>query len=99
MLNIKDNIAAIFFVFDFSRELKFEYKKYYIKQIVNRYEFPFVIGLTNLTKFGERVIDEMRKRLEIPPGIKIVSFDPTNFQQIKQLFNQLTNIHVNDLVE
>lgn len=99
MLNIKDSIAAIFLIFDFSRELKFEYEKYYIKQIVNNYEFPFVIGLTNLTKFGKRVIEEMRKRLEIPPGIKIVSFDPKNFQQIKQLFNQLTDIHVNDLVE
>ncbi len=99
MPNIKGNIAAIFFVFDFSRELKFEYQKYYIKQIVNQYEFPFVIGLTNLTKFGKRVIEEMRKRLEIPAGIKIVSIDPTNFQQIKQLFNQLTNIPVNDPVE
>jgi hypothetical protein len=92
--NHKANVLATFFIFDFAQQLKFEYKKYFIRQFLTDYEMPAVIGIVNNSKFNEQVIAEFRRKLEIPPEINIVPFDPNNFQQVKQLFYNLVEVQV-----
>jgi hypothetical protein len=95
--NHKANVLATFFIFDFAQELKFEYKKYFIRQFLTDYEMPAVIGIVNNSKFNEQVVAEFRRKLEIPPEINIVPFDPNNFQQVKQLFYNLVEVQVDIL--
>jgi hypothetical protein len=98
MNQLPDNVLAIFLIFDFARDLKFEYQKYYIKKILTGYDIPVIFGVVNITKFSERVLEEMRKRLEIPPDVKIIPFNPTDLQQIKQLFCHLVETDAEEII-
>lgn len=98
MDKLPDNVLAILLIFDFARELKFEFQKYYIKKILTGYDIPVIFGVVNITKFGERVLEEMRKRLDIPSDVKIIPFNPTDLQQIKQLFCHLVETDAEEII-
>ncbi len=87
---LTSQLAGCVFLIDFAQKLSFDYKKYFIRQFLAEYEIPAVIGVINVTKMSEQVVGELRKKLEIPPDIPVLSLSPLNFSGIKTTILGLT---------
>ncbi|MCK4894527.1 MAG: hypothetical protein KAT07_11195, partial [Calditrichia bacterium] len=84
-------LAAIFII-DFSTPLTFDYKKYFIRQFLAERSIPAVIGVINLTRLQETALQELRKILEIPADIPVISLDYNKISDLRNMVHQLINL-------
>jgi hypothetical protein len=89
MKKVASDILACFFIIDYRNRDNVEYTKYLIEQMLSKYSVPLVFALTNITGDITKVIFETRKIYEIPSTFEILSLNPYEFPQIKQLFYHL----------
>ncbi len=89
--SISELLAAIFII-DFSTPLTFDYKKYFIRQFLAERSIPAVIGVINLTRLQETALQELRKILEIPADIPVISLDYNKISDLRNMVHQLINL-------
>jgi hypothetical protein len=87
-------VVGIIYVIDFAQSLEFDYKKYVLRQILQEYQVPTIIGFVNLTRFNEKVISEFRRKLEIPSELPILSLHPDKFIDMERLIMKLVGVNV-----
>jgi hypothetical protein len=88
---ISELLAAIFII-DFSTPLTFDYKKYFIRQFLAESAIPVIIGVINLTRLQDAALQELRKILEIPIDIPVISLDYTRISDLRNMVHQLIKL-------
>jgi hypothetical protein len=88
---LSDLLAAIFII-DFSTPLTFDYKKYFIRQFLAERPISALIGVINLTRLHDAALQELRKILEIPADIPVISLDYTKISDLRNMVRQLIKL-------
>ncbi len=87
----QDMVACIFLV-DLSQPQQFEYSSYLLKQLVQLYPVPFVVGLTNYPAENDRVADDFKKKFPVPLGLKVLTVRPDSFPDLRNLLHNLRHV-------
>lgn len=90
--NSLTELLAAIFIIDFSTPLTFDYKKYFIRQFLTEKSIPAIIGVINLTRLQEEALKELRKILEIPSNIPVISLDCNKISDLRNMVHQLIRL-------
>jgi len=86
---ITDLMASVFIV-DLAEKKEMDYQKYFLRQFLNQYSMPLVVGVINFTGSAEETVQQVKRNLEIPSHVPVSTFSLQNFSEIRELFMKLT---------
>ncbi len=87
---ISEEMLAYIFLVAFDKKETFEYTKYLLKTMLQSYDVPCVLGLTNVdTDIDQAVLNNIRETLEIPAEIQLIPINPNSFKDVRKLIYNL----------
>lgn len=86
---ISPSLIGGIFLIDYAEPERFEFINYLAGRIMQIYEIPFVVGLTNVGDDAEAALQQFRKRFNLPPGIEVLPVRPDAFADARQLLHRL----------
>ena len=85
---ITDLMASVFIV-DLAEKKEMDYQKYFLRQFLNQYSMPLVMGVINFKESPEEAIQQVKRDFEIPSHIPVSTVSLQNFSDIWELFMKL----------
>lgn len=82
-------MLAYIFLVDFQQEESFEYTKYLLAKMLQTYDVPLVVGITRVESGVKQALARMRKILEVPDEIALLSINPDSFRDCRELLFNL----------
>lgn len=93
---ISDDMVACVFLIDAANPQFYEYTSYLINRLVNLYQVPYVVGVTNLGNSEDQSLEQIKKAIKIPSGLKVLPVKTDSFSDVRLLLNNLRNVIIEE---